>query len=345
MRQTYICILLAYYCGHCFGSLSTPDAAFAEQRNAEAPTTAASLRGGSQQQRQLQAYTKCGCSACDFNVLNAIAEGFTCGSRIDYVMNVDHLSETDACLLVANEEYPDICGGCDPSSCAPAKCGCTSCNNDVLNSIADGFTCGSRINYVVNVLSMSETDACSLVADEEYPDICGDCDPASCQPDPTDPPTDAPSDPATTDPPTDAPSDPATTDSPTDAPTVPSTEPKGDCEDNPNPFFFKGRDTSCAEIASLGKQKKQRKCQEDRGIIDECPSVCDADCQAPIPTQPPTASRVPCVNNPGSFLFRGEPTTCAEIDAEGKQIKKRKCNAGPKLDIECPTICVDECKD
>lgn len=67
----------------------------------------------------------------------------------------------------------------DPQVDGP-KCGCASCTQEVLDTITNGFSCGSRINWVVSNTGSSETDACALVGGEEYPSICGSCDPNNC---------------------------------------------------------------------------------------------------------------------------------------------------------------------
>lgn len=58
-------------------------------------------------------------------------------------------------------------------------CGCTSCTEDVLDSLADGHTCRGRIDWVVGNYGYSEADACKFVGDE-YPSICGKCHTGKC---------------------------------------------------------------------------------------------------------------------------------------------------------------------
>jgi len=143
--------------------------------------------------------------------------------------------------------------------------------------------------------------------------------------------------------------DPDPTPSPTKAATTtptatPTASQRGECEDNANPFFFKGKDTSCQEIGALGTQKRARKCGEDRKIIEECPSICSDECATPSPTSSPTASlRGPCENNPDPFFFKGSDTTCQEIADLGPQKQKRKCEYGRKIPDECPAVCKEEC--
>jgi len=139
--------------------------------------------------------------------------------------------------------------------------------------------------------------------------------------------------------------DPDPTPSPTKAATAtPTASQRGECEDNANSFFFKGKDTSCQEIGELGAQKRARKCGEDRKIIEECPSICSDECATPSPTSSPTASlRGPCENNPDPFFFKGSDTTCQEIADLGPQKQKRKCEDGRKIRDECPAVCKEEC--
>jgi hypothetical protein len=146
-----------------------------------------------------------------------------------------------ACNLVADEEFPSVCGPfCDPDLCEaipestggpalaptleptleltrnpslrpnllpthepthepsplptaedsaiyPAEhCGCYDCTEQVCNAIADKYTCGARIIYVIGDVDTYDTyateeQACRLVAGEEFPGICGSaCDPDSC---------------------------------------------------------------------------------------------------------------------------------------------------------------------
>jgi len=155
---------------------------------------------------------KCGCASCTREIQDRNANGYPCGSRIDWVVNNEGLSEYDACALVGGEEFPSICGPCDPNTCsddtsrpteppinpttAPVeptapiepetvtptpdpKCGCESCTEEVLDRIANGFRCGGRIDWLINN-GATENDACSQVGGEEYPSICGLCDPNTC---------------------------------------------------------------------------------------------------------------------------------------------------------------------
>jgi len=148
----------------------------------------------------------CGCpKTCTRAIQLADAHGSTCKSRIKWLVDNLGQSEYDACEQIALTEYPNECGGCSPNLCgasptsAPVgvssnstdeqspssskspKCGCeTTCNDAILNANADGYTCGARIDWLVQSMNMEELEACANVGGEEYKDICGGCDPKRC---------------------------------------------------------------------------------------------------------------------------------------------------------------------
>jgi hypothetical protein len=167
---------------------------------------------------------RCGCEACTDQVWNSLAAddgtgSFTCGSRIEWVIGSNSLSEIEACRLVAGVQFPDhICGPfCDPDTCAEEgqvdksgapdttipstpnksdpsssssstvlRCGCNECTEDVWNTKAVDFSgaysCGARIEWSVANLGLSEEEACLRVAQAEFPVKCGGfaCNPAKC---------------------------------------------------------------------------------------------------------------------------------------------------------------------
>mmetsp|Transcript_16050 Transcript_16050/g.28035 ORF Transcript_16050/g.28035 Transcript_16050/m.28035 type:complete len:635 (+) Transcript_16050:313-2217(+) len=119
------------------------------------------------------------------------------------------------------------------------RCGCASCIDDVWNRI-DGwgfYTCGARIEFLV-ARGVPAENACIQVANEEFPEECGPCDPLTCnepeeieepdiempdlgptpEPEPQLQPTDSP-----TERPTERPT-PSPTASPTDPPVEPEPE-------------------------------------------------------------------------------------------------------------------------
>jgi hypothetical protein len=74
-------------------------------------TTFQSLRG------LVGSTNKCGCDSCTETVLTSLAEGYQCGDHINWIVANTGLSEIDAYLLVGGNEYPRICGACDPTKC------------------------------------------------------------------------------------------------------------------------------------------------------------------------------------------------------------------------------------
>jgi hypothetical protein len=80
------------------------------------------------------------------------------------------------------------CSGSNPTppnpapqpSPTPSKCGCSTCTDDVLNTMADGYSCGDRINWLQAALGKSELDACKQVSGKEFPKYCDLCDPNTC---------------------------------------------------------------------------------------------------------------------------------------------------------------------
>eukprot|EP00804_Cyclotella_cryptica_P003669 CCRYP_016563-RG/>CCRYP_016563-RG protein AED:0.28 eAED:0.31 QI:778/0.66/0.57/1/0.5/0.28/7/0/604 len=61
-----------------------------------------------------------------------------------------------------------------------SKCGCSSCTTSVLERNANGYSVRNRIDWLVANTGQSEQDACSTVCAEEFPDVCGECDPSQC---------------------------------------------------------------------------------------------------------------------------------------------------------------------
>jgi hypothetical protein len=69
----------------------------------------------------------------------------------------------------------------------PLHCGCFECDEDVWSRPAkdlvtgEEHTCGDRIEYLMTELAYSEEDACSTIAGEDFPKICGrSCNPYRC---------------------------------------------------------------------------------------------------------------------------------------------------------------------
>ena len=92
-----------------------------------------------------------------------------------------------------------IAGGPSPPSPAPPfpnppspgppsptilPCECSSCTQQVLGTYAGDYTCGARIDWLKRPdgENLPEIEACTIVAHDEFPDECGDCDPIDCWP-------------------------------------------------------------------------------------------------------------------------------------------------------------------
>ena len=125
---------------------------------------------------------RCGCSSCDDSILNRDADGHSVVSRIDWVKANMGQSEEGACNLVCNEEFPNICSQCAPAKCnnEPKRCGCSFCDDSVLNRNAGGHSVVSRIDWVKANMGQSEEGACNLVCNDEYPTVCSECAPKKC---------------------------------------------------------------------------------------------------------------------------------------------------------------------
>ena len=68
-----------------------------------------------------------------------------------------------------------------PSTASQLSCGCpNSCTNAVLNSDASGASCQSRIQWLMTNRGSTELAACKQVGGEEFPLICGKCNPNVC---------------------------------------------------------------------------------------------------------------------------------------------------------------------
>ena len=124
----------------------------------------------------------CGCGGCNEKTLERMAGDHTCGERIHHLMNALSFEEDDACHRVAVVEFPDECGKC---ACGLTKqvdtpgyyCGSTLCTPEVWGTMTEEYSCGARITYARDFMEMSEADACELVAESQFPQQCGKCNP------------------------------------------------------------------------------------------------------------------------------------------------------------------------
>uniref|UniRef100_A0A7S1YET3 BD-FAE-like domain-containing protein n=1 Tax=Grammatophora oceanica TaxID=210454 RepID=A0A7S1YET3_9STRA len=148
--------------------------------------------------RKLNSQYACGCVTCTDDVLDTMARGsdgksYSCRGRIDWLISSKKLSEEDACRRVAGDEFgigKGPCGpACDPDQCwavePTSPCGCESCTANVLSrmgtDMSGTFSCGARISWLMRN-GKSERDACSVVARNDFPNTCGQCDPGRCAP-------------------------------------------------------------------------------------------------------------------------------------------------------------------
>jgi Glycosyl hydrolase family 81 C-terminal domain len=144
---------------------------------------------------------------CTSEVLDSLAGDHTCRSRIEWVMNVEGMSETASCSQVSGEWT--VCQACNPlgdvvtdvndevedwvvdededsigsggsNGGGVVQLTCfqpTSCTSTVLSRMADGFTCRERIEFLMDASGQSESSACRQISVNEYPEECGLCAP------------------------------------------------------------------------------------------------------------------------------------------------------------------------
>lgn len=164
--------------------------------------------------------TFCGCKSCDQLALNNLAGAYSCGARIEWLQSQvgGSFTEYDACFIIGNTEFPDECGICDPTSChesstptqAPVPlsssspsasvpydqpsssptapiCGCATCDEAALNTLAGAYSCGARIQWLQSAAggSLSEDGACFVIGNIEFPQECGKCNPTVCNDSPS----------------------------------------------------------------------------------------------------------------------------------------------------------------
>ncbi|KAL7469316.1 hypothetical protein ACHAXS_009583 [Conticribra weissflogii] len=74
-------------------------------------------------------------------------------------------SNDDAChgsLICSNNQ-------CVSGNASEEYCGCSSCTQEVWDTVVEGYTCGERITWLQTNQGLSERDACDRI---EWPDIC-----------------------------------------------------------------------------------------------------------------------------------------------------------------------------
>jgi len=122
--------------------------------------------------------------SCD-SVLDAEAGGYTCGERIEWLVNYGGSSIEEAQTTVA-AEYPVECGACGgatsaslsppppPSSAPTAGAVSSACLEQAWETDAGGYTCGERITWLIDYGGSSVEEAQTTVA-AEFPAECGAC--------------------------------------------------------------------------------------------------------------------------------------------------------------------------
>ena len=67
-----------------------------------------------------------------------------------------------------NNSHPEKCAAPSPTQNATELCPCEECDETVLNTIADGFSCGERIRFLQTQAGgwFSATESCNFVASE-----------------------------------------------------------------------------------------------------------------------------------------------------------------------------------
>ena len=76
-------------------------------------------------------------------------------------------------------------GAAPPPAPPPQPCGSPLCTAEVLNTMAQGSTCGSRMVWLRQNMGMTEMEACVRVAAIEYTFACGGCAPLAPAPPPS----------------------------------------------------------------------------------------------------------------------------------------------------------------
>lgn len=141
-----------------------------------------------------QAPAHCSCQECTSELFESRTSAFTCKEYMLLKMGQLSITEDEACIITA-ERFPDICGiGCNPNTCPSNnvakepetgdRCGCASCDDQTWNTPTgeDGTTCGERISWLVSEIggSLNSTWACMQIANNEFPEECGACNPMTC---------------------------------------------------------------------------------------------------------------------------------------------------------------------
>lgn len=132
----------------------------------------------------------CGCQSCNDSAAIIVGDTTTCSQKIMGLITDYRFTEEAACHRISKMEFaPDCAQICDSDLCdgkgtydqavENTYCGCDACTDDVWNSMAGDFSCGSRITYLNNSQSKTQAGACHEVA-VQYEGVCGHCDSETC---------------------------------------------------------------------------------------------------------------------------------------------------------------------
>jgi hypothetical protein len=154
-------------------------------------------------------------STCTQEYLSSMAGEYSCRSRMEWLMNNELLTELEACAVIAVDEYPAECSLCNPTGenlydgdtvddtnedgidedanrggtvdddrgggvIIEEELTClkpTNCTSFVLDSLAGGFSCRDRIQFLMDSQGQTEESACRQIAVDEFPQVCGLCNP------------------------------------------------------------------------------------------------------------------------------------------------------------------------
>jgi len=119
-------------------------------------------------------------------IWEAVANGHSCGSRIQWLMRHRYLDDLPASKAAVAGEFPSICGACNEQAATTLQSADTATTSSMPDScdegssggawfrVAEGYSCGARIMWVFQNTALSLDQAKTQVAGE-YPDICGAC--------------------------------------------------------------------------------------------------------------------------------------------------------------------------
>lgn len=141
----------------------------------------------------------CGCNSCYDRGVSGWETRTgeeSCAQRVMRLIADQQSPEEAACTQIAKIDFADECGPiCDPDLCdgradlatkldrKPEKifCGCEGCKTSTWVRMAGTFSCGARISYLTDFQGKTEAEACRKVAGEEFKDVCGACNPDTCE--------------------------------------------------------------------------------------------------------------------------------------------------------------------